>query len=198
MNKSKGKKLIISGIVLIVAAFFLLIYNFYDSHRAERESAYVAEKIVERIDAESESVPDYIAHPEIEMPTLDIDGVKYVGFIEIPELSVVLPVAAECTAKQLKNSPCLYSGSVYLENMVIAAHNYRSHFGKIIDLPIGSRVIFTDAKGNKFNYTIEWIETLKESEKDKLISAEDCQLTLFTCTYGGEKRYAFRCIKSDD
>ncbi len=195
MIRIKGKTLIFFGFLLLSAALMLLLYNSYESQKAENQSAFIAESLAEKINNEQDSVPDYMAHPEMEMPTIEIEGTRYVGYIKIPDLSVSLPVAAECTSQQLKISPCLYEGSVYLDNAVIAAHNYRSHFGKLINLPMDTEVTFTDAKGNSFSYTLEWVETLEENRKTDLITADDCDLTLFTCTYGGEKRYAFRCIK---
>ena len=55
---------------------------------------------------------------------------------------------------KLKIAPCRYSGSAYTGNLVIAAHNYRTHFGLLESLAPGAQVKFTDVEGNVFSYEI--------------------------------------------
>lgn len=198
MKNSKGKSFIIVGLLLFAAALALISYNVYDANRAEKASDAVMKILTSQVEKNMETTEqDYISYPNMEMPTVLINGERYIGYVEIPDLNIKLPVANECNLTKLKTSPCLYSGSVYLDNMVIAAHNYSKHFGKLKNLPIGSKIIFTDAAGNVFEYEIGWVETLEDNDKEGMISAEDWDLTLFTCTYGGEKRYAFRCLKTE-
>lgn len=57
-----------------------------------------------------------------------IDGIKYIGVLEVPELSLQLPVMSHWSLAGLKIAPGRYKGSVYKRNTIIAGHNYRSHF----------------------------------------------------------------------
>lgn len=193
----------ILGLLLLAAAFALTGYNIYDSERAERASEQAIIKMEELldekktvVDAQQEEISIYERFPDMEMPVVEVDGKQYIGVIEIPEKGLSLPVqAGEWNYAKLKSSPCLYEGSVYKDNMVIAGHNYRSHFSNIKTLGIGSEVRFADVEGNVFYYEVGWIEILKPSEVEKMIDAKDWDLSLFTCTYGGRERATVRCIR---
>jgi sortase A len=133
-----------------------------------------------------------VSHPDMEMPTIDIDGNAYIGWLDIPALSLSLPVMSQWSYPNLKISPCRYTGSAYQNNLVIAAHNYQSHFGTIKNLTQGDEVRFTDVDGNVFYYQVSEIEQLSPIAV-KAMEESDYPLTLFTCTIGGKYRVAVRC-----
>ena len=81
--------------------------------------------------------------------------------------------------------------------MVVAAHNYYSHFGYLKNLSQGDEVIFTDMTGNVFRYGVIEIETLSPFAVDEMTSG-DWDLTLFTCTVGGATRVTVRCERIDE
>lgn len=192
------------GGLLMCAALFLSIYNIYESKRAKDSVTDISLTLKEAVDKniiesmlEEPGVLDYERYPELEMPTVEIDGELYIGFLEIPALNLSLPImGGEWNEVKLKKSPCLYEGSVYLNNMVIAGHNYKSHFSGLKKLDAGSEIYFIDAEGNMFSYQLAWTEIIDEYDVYKMLSEqEEWDLTLFTCTYGGKQRYAFRCVK---
>ena len=47
-------------------------------------------------------IPDYILNPDMEMPKTKVDGQEYIGVVEIPALSLTLPVISECNDEKLK------------------------------------------------------------------------------------------------
>ena len=186
------------------AALFLSIYNIYESKRAKDSVTDISLTLKEAVDKniiesmlEEPGVLDYERYHELEMSTVEIDGELYIGFLEIPALNLSLPImGGEWNEVKLKKSPCLYEGSVYLNNMVIAGHNYKSHFSGLKKLETGSEIYFIDAEGNMFSYQLAWTEIIDEYDVYKMLSEqEEWDLTLFTCTYGGKQRYAFRCVK---
>lgn len=202
MKRSKDlKKLLIGiGMLLIAVAIGLSVYNVYDSHRAEQKAARIAQAFsaVVRPAEETEVLPEYISHPDMEMPTIEIEGERYVGTLIIPDLELELPVAAgEFSMKKLKKTPAVYAGSVYQNNMVIAAHNYRSHFGRLPWLDIGAPILFKDAAGNTFRYTVGWSEKVQPSDPDRMTEPADWDLTLFTCTYDNKQRFTLRLIAEE-
>ena len=144
------------------------------------------------IDPDEIEIPDYILNPKMEMPVTKANGQSYIGVLEIPALGVTLPVISEWTYARLKKAPCRYAGSAYTDDLVIAAHNYREHFGKLKQLDPGSRVIFTDAVGNRFEYRVVLTETLMPDDVEEMKSGE-FDLSLFTCTVGGSYRVTVRC-----
>lgn len=187
------------------AALFLSIYNIYEDKKAEESSKEVSVQLSKKMDesieqkiSEYSDVPDYVRYPELEMPMIEIDGESYVGFLEIPELDLSLPImAGQWSEEKLKKSPCIYKGSVYMDDMIIAGHNYRSHFSPLKKLKEGTEIYFIDAEGNTFPYILAWTEIIEEVDVHRMVEKnEDWDLTLFTCTYGGGERYTLRCVKN--
>lgn len=73
--------------------------------------------------------------PAREMPVTTINGVEYLGTLEIPVLELELPIISQWSDSLLKIAPCRYQGSAYLDNMILAGHNYRAHFGRTEESP---------------------------------------------------------------
>ena len=209
MSKKKknwiGKIFTITGLLLFAAALALSVYNLWDGYRAEQSREKLLEEYRDKnqnISDEGEQaeesdgqIPDYQLNPEMEMPEIaleDLDGVACIGVLEIPAIDLKLPVLSEWSYPLLKKAPCRYSGSAYLDNLVIAAHNYRTHFGKLKELETGDEVIFTDAAGNRFEYKVAVVEALTPQSVEDMTSGE-WALSLFTCTLDGKNRVTVRC-----
>lgn len=209
MSKKKknwiGKIFTITGLLLFAAALALSVYNLWDGYRAEQSREKLLEEYRDKnqnISDEGEQteesdgqIPDYQLNPEMEMPEIvleDLDGAACIGVLEIPAIDLKLPVLSEWSYPLLKKAPCRYSGSAYLDNLVIAAHNYRTHFGKLKELETGDEVIFTDAAGNRFEYKVAVVEALTPQSVEDMTSGE-WALSLFTCTLDGKNRVTVRC-----
>lgn len=199
----------LTGLLLCAAALCLSAYNIRSDLRAGKASAAALDAILPaesdisaapspRADASSEAqlVPDYVLDEAREMPVQQIDGMDYIGVLDIPALSLTLPVLKEWDYPSLNVAPCRYSGSVYADGFVIAAHNYDSHFGRIGSLSAGDSVRFTDIDGNVFDYSVAAIETLDPYATDDMKS-DDWSLSLFTCTLGGQYRVTVRCDRAE-
>jgi len=132
--------------------------------------------------------------PDMGIRAADVGGIEMIGILEIPYLGLSLPVAGDWSYPMLKKCPCRYSGSPYDGGFVIAGHNYRTHFGGLGSLPIGSEVIFTDIDGERFEYDTADVETLQPGDIEEMNSS-DYELTLFTCTLGGATRVTVRCVR---
>lgn len=190
----RNTALTIGGLLLIAAALSLTIYNLYDEYRASRsaENAVVQIKQTGSQDLSEESeAPDYALNPNMAMPIRTVDGQDYIGVLSIPTLDIELPIISEWSYPNLKIAPCRYYGSVYSGDMVIAGHNYRSHFGRLKNLAKGDAVYFTDMAGNVFTYTVSLCEILDPTDVDEMTGGWD--LSLFTCTLGGSYRETIRC-----
>lgn len=193
-----GRIFIFIGLLLIAAALSLLVYNIWDARRAEqRQSEILAEFQKEAGDeskVSAQEIPDYVLNPEMEMPQvlLEQGNLACIGVLEIPAIDLQLPVLSEWSYPLLQEAPCRYSGSVYMDNLVIAAHNYPTHFGKLKSLQIGDEVSFTDASGNRFEYKVAAVEALSAQSVEDMTSGE-WPLSLFTCTLDGKNRVTVRC-----
>lgn len=223
----KGTGLLIAGLVLVLAGAGLTGKNFYDSRQAELYSADAlsellaqmpeakpvrgnAEAYLSRTGAEDPGevpaeltaqeqaeIPLFLLDPEIPMPKLQSGGRLYIGMLNIPTLGLELPVLDDCTTSGLKLAPCRWSGSAYRNDLVICAHNYQKHFGTLKNLVPDDAVSFTDADGNLFTYRVVLVETLGPDDVDYVENSE-YDLTLYTCTVGGQTRVTVRCLREAD
>ena len=125
------------------------------------------------------------------------DGHAYIGYLSLPTLELDLPVMSEWSYPKMKIAPCRYWGSVYLDNMVIAAHNYVDHFGRLGSIAVGDPVIFTDVDGNVFEYTVSELLQLNPNQTLNMVKGLDWDLTLFTCTASGRQRLTVRCVRTE-
>lgn len=191
-KKRSGTLWIIIGILLILTALGLACYNLWDEKRANQVRCEVLEQLEPETVKTEEIIPDYRKFPEMEMPVEEINKNLYIGILEIPSLGLKFPVINEWSYPNLKISPCRYEGSVYQNNLIISAHNYQCHFGNIKTLLSGDEVKFTDLDGNIFEYIVAEMQIIDPADIEGMKSGL-WDLTLFTCTYGGQDRVTIRC-----
>ena len=216
-RKQEGLLLITIGLLLIAAALFLVSYNLYDELRAEQSARQAVTQLDAYLPAEaapeapSDSagdqetlvsdertvIPDYVLSPNMEMPVETINGIDFIGVLRIPALELELPIISEWNYPNLKSAPCRYSGSAYLNNLIICGHNYTSHFGTLKNLWEGDIATFTDIDGNVFIYKMVERETLNPTDIEGMESG-NWDLTLFTCTVGGQSRVTIRFELEED
>jgi len=195
---NKGRILMFAGGVFVLAALVLTLYNVHLENTAKRFSAEVLSLIdSEDISVNENNLPDYMVNPYMDMPIKKIEGKDFVGIISIPAIDMNLPVMAECDSDNLKASPCVYKGTPYKNDLIIAGHDYKTHFGPINDLDQGDIITFMDMDGNVFDYEVMYTEIIDEKDIDAMNNGE-WDLTLFTCTYSGTTRITVRCKISDN
>ena len=220
MRNKRGRGLIFLGMAMIVASFGLVFWNMFDENRAQASTEVAMEQLKEQIPdyhreglpipeeiqngdmldlsdptvqiPEEMEIPDYQLDPQREMTVKIVNGKPYIGILSVPVLGLELPVIQEWNYPNLRVAPCRYVGSVYTNDLVLAAHNYISHFGNLKRLHPGDIVTFTDVEGNKFHYEVEVLETLESTAVEEMTSGI-WDLSLFTCTVGGQQRVTVRC-----
>ncbi len=202
-NHKRWMLLMVLGLLLIAAALFLGAYNLWDDSRAGMASRQIVEKLPKpsesetlSLDPDEQVIPDYQLNPDMEMPEMEIEGNDYIGTLEIPDLDLSLPVMGDWSYPKLKIAPCRYSGSAYQGGLVIAAHNYSRHFGRLNQLQPGAQVKFTDIDGNVFEYKVAEIQNLEPAAIEEMTDS-GWDLSLFTCTLGGQSRITVRCQKTE-
>ena len=191
MRNKVGKVCIVLGILLLLASVLLFLWNMYEAKQAGNAAQEALEKMKTQDEAVSED-PDIYGD---EMTVAMIDGYEYIGYLSIPSAGLELPVMAEWDYKRLKLAPCRYSGSVDTGDLVIAAHNYSTHFRSLWHIPIGEVVYFTDMEGIRSAYVVEDVETLAPTSIEDMTNG-GYALTLFTCNYGGSARVTVRCSRA--
>lgn len=205
MKRKFGILFIIIGILLILAALLLIVYNHYESQSASKASQSVLavmQSTVEETTVSSAVEDVYVDHIDpydkeaaeiaAEMTEKEIDGEYYIGYLSIPILELELPVISEWSYPRLRIAPCRHFGSTKTDDLVIAAHNYDSHFGRLKQLKAGDLLTFTDMDGEKILYEVQVIDVLQPDAVDTVRNS-DFDLVLYTCTYGGESRVVVFC-----
>lgn len=198
MKSKTGSFLTALGSLLVFAALALFLYNQRQSDMAEKASMEVMPELVEAIhvhvqEAAAETLPVAAEEASVrEMPESRINGESYIGFIGIPALDLELPVMSDWSYKKLNIAPCRYSGSLYSDDLVLMAHNYRNHFGRLSSLSLGDVVTFTDMDGKTAYFEVTAMDLLGPAAVEEM-TAGGSDLTLFTCTYGGTSRVTVRC-----
>lgn len=200
------KKFILSGGILVVLGIGCLAssYQLQRSNSAEdQEAGIYSDEAVDEIDnyllnmtvkddeyreleEENEGIQE-----KFEIVELQVEEVSYMGTLEIPTLNLRLPIQTELTDDALKKTPCRLQGNMVSGNLIIGAHNYKTHFGYLNTLEVGDMAYITDLKGVVYTYQLEHLEILHQTDVEELIIGNP-NLTLFTCNYDNRQRVVAR------
>ena len=197
---SPGVLCVLLGVVLLLAALGLYGYNRWEDAQAGAEAQTVVQDLQEKVVEQTQSAAsapaiDY-SSLDPELPVVELDGYEYVGTVSIPAIGIDLPVMSEWSYPRLKIAPCRQFGSSRADDLVIAAHNYESHFGKLTSLTAGDSVTFTDMDGIVNEYVVNKVEVLDPHSVEE-VEHSGYALVLYTCTYGGKTRIVVFCDRSD-
>ena len=191
-----GLVCMVLGVVLLLAAGGLYGYNCYEDAHAGAEAQTVVADLQQKVSETADTGAEADSDPlDPELPVVEIDGNEYVGEISIPAIGIDLPVMSEWSYPRLKIAPCRQFGSSRTDDLVIAAHNYESHFGKLSSLSEGDSVIFTDMDGIENQYVVSKIEVLDPHSVEE-VEHSGYALVLYTCTYGGKTRVTVFCDRA--
>ncbi len=204
------------GAALILSALVLLLHNRYADARAGREAETLLAGVEAAISQGTADGPEETRRQETrptgeengteptaaealdpEMPVAMLEGYGYVGYVEIPALGLKLPVMSDWDYTRLEIAPCRQFGSSRTDDLVIAAHNFESHFGRLNEMSVGNTVTFTDMAGIVNTYRAEMIETLSPKDVDA-VQNSGYDLVLYTCTRDGQERVAVICNRTGE
>lgn len=177
--------MIAAGVLAMLAAIGLLVYNANESNHAETAAQDVLKHM-------SETSLEVSLDEENALSVAMVDGYPYIGVVGLPTLGLNLPVMDDWDYVRLKLAPCRYYGSPKTDDFVIAGHNYPTHFGRLSELKIGDAVTFTEMDGTVHRYKVGDIETLTPGQTQTMLES-DWDLTLYTCTYSRAARVTVRC-----
>ena len=216
-----GIFLILFGLLVVAAGAWLWMSNEKEENESAALSDEILQELMRKIKSgepaqmsDDGETPPSLAHGEPdgdeeafdELPQINdgdnagysgayipVDGYAYLGIIDIPALRISLPVNSKWSYPALRRSPCRYYGSFEGNNLVIMAHAYARHFGRLPELVVGDEVYITDVEGNEHRYQIAEIVVLRPYQKYDVIYS-GYPLSLFTCTYGGRSRVVAFCV----
>lgn len=184
-TSKRGIAFLVVGALLLLAACGWCLYNFAEDDKAGKQ----AEELLLKLDDQKT-----IQTEDTTSPVVVVDGETFCGRVIIKKLNIELPVYDEWDYKRLKSAPCRYVGSVETDDIIIAAHNYKSHFGNLKQLASDDEILFVDIMGKEYKYAVKEIIALDGTAVTDM-KAGDWDFTLFTCTKGGKQRITVRCEK---
>lgn len=222
MSNRKGILIILLGLLFLLVAFGFFMCNQQESDTAGAASQEMLVDIHAAIEQQQHSLPTQSqlfelstsllpfstpyrqenpdAMPEAsldpKMPEKVVEKYAYIGYLYFPKLGLELPVLSTWDRERLQQAPCRHFGSSRTDDLVIAAHNFETHFGRLKELIVGDEVYFTDMEGIVNSYKVEKIQTLTANKVDE-VQNSGYDLVLYTCTKGGGKRVALFCNRFD-
>lgn len=156
------------------------------------ETAETGESVVSTL---SPPIQSELVNETTESPVLT-PGMRYeaIGVLTIPKLKLELPVLTEYSESMLNISICKYDGEVLdkPERLIVAGHNYKSHFGKLPGLEAGDEVCFSTTAGVTYIYSVIEITDISMYDHETLEQGE-WDITLFTCDSDPGRRVLIRC-----
>ena len=178
--------LVTAGALLLLAGALLAGQNLLTERRAARQTADLLAAVETRIAAPADlPAPEVTGDPWA--------GYEVIGVVGLPDLGLSLPVLADYTQDLLAVAPCRYTDDLALEpgQLVVAGHNYRTHFGRLGELAPGSRITWQNLDGVTYTYTVTEVTEIDAGDREALEQG-DWDLTLFTCDVTRTRRILVR------
>ena len=188
------------GLCMILGSFGLILHNRQEDRLGREHTLAAEQQVLDRISLRSTlptevplSSDPQIVPPKV-LPVEEVEGYPYIGNLSIPVLELDLPIMEDWSYPRLRKAPCRQLGTTALD-MVIAGHNYQSHFGRLSTLTPGDVILFTDMDGEVTSYEVETVETIRPTDGDR-VTDNHWNLVLYTCTYGGRSRVMVGCTRT--
>ena len=217
-----GLFLLTAGVVLVLAALLLFSHNRIEDKKAGENAKKTLQQLEDAMtereakdETDATPAPDVSsspgmpspagtgsgsnglpAPPALDMPTVHSGAYDYIGYLDFPGYGLTMPVAATWSFPALEISPCRHTGSVYNDNLVVAGHNYNTHFGVLFELQLGDIVTFTDVDGNAFTYTVRELTSVSPDNSDAVMN-RGYALTLYTCNWDTTERVTVFCERDN-
>lgn len=180
------RPLVAAGALLLLAGALLAGQNLLTERRAARQTADLLAAVETRIAAPADlPAPEVTGDPWA--------GYEVIGVVGLPDLGLSLPVLADYTQDLLTVAPCRYTDDLALEpgQLVVAGHNYRTHFGRLGELAPGCRITWQNLDGVTYTYTVTEVTEIDAGDREALEQG-DWDLTLFTCDVTRTRRILVR------
>ena len=206
MRRRIGAALLIFGALLLLASGGAALLHARQDEQAGRTARQAVTALQQLIESPAETQETVGApfsaspapqetpapHETAKPAAVELDGESYIGVLCIPSLGLELPVMEDWSYARLKIAPCRQFGSAAGGDLVIAAHNYKTHFGRLKELQEGDGITFTDLSGTEYAYRVDRVENVQPQDV-AAVTESGAALTLSTCTPGGNTRVAVYC-----
>ena len=178
------KVCILAGVCLIAGAIITLFLWQWNINVSIRKSQDYVNTLRTSIPAPQSAVPE--ERQNNIMPVLSVAGTDFVGVIEMPRYSSVLPVCANWG--HASKYPSLFSGSIYNRTLQIGATSQKGQYDFYREISVGDTVLFTDTSGNCYTLKVTSLHYEKHADQTTL-TQDDGAMTLFI-----KNTYAFEYL----
>lgn len=204
MRKHSSFVLLLLGAALLCAALLLAAKNRREETSAGEAAAALlvqAEQTIAQHAAPPAAVPtpapssaaeETLSPSPSASPSAAPEGPAFLGVLSVPAVSLTVPVLAEWSYYHLTLAPCRDCGSVETGDLVIAAHNYDTHFGRLSRIAPGDSVYFTDMAGSTTEYAAASVEQRDPSDAEG-VRDSGYPLVLYTCSWDCTARVTVFC-----
>lgn len=204
MRKRGSFVLLLLGAALLCAALLLAAKNRREETSAGEAAAALlvqAEQTIAQHAAPPAAVPTPAPSSAVEetlspspsaSPSAAPEGPAFLGVLSVPAVSLTVPVLAEWSYYHLTLAPCRDCGSVETGDLVIAAHNFDTHFGRLSRIAPGDSVYFTDMAGSTTEYAAASVEQRDPSDAEG-VRESGYPLVLYTCSWDCTARVTVFC-----
>lgn len=165
---------ILVGACLFAGAIVILALWRWNINSSEKQAQYYVDTLQELIPDPQNAVLE--ERRDNTMSILSVGGTDFVGIVELPRYESELPVCAEWG--QTTKYPCRFSGSIYNGTMQIGATTQKGQYDFYRELSVGDTVIFTDAEGNRYTFSITSLY-YEEHADQAALQQKEAPLTLF-------------------
>ena len=174
-TKSWGRRLcVFAGVGLLVIAAAVLMAWQWGIHDAQQQAATYVGTLRTLIPTPQSAVPEQ--RRDNAMPVLSIEGIDFIGILEMPRYGSALPVCRDWG--EISKYPCCLSGSVYDRTIQIGGTSQKGQYDFYREISAGDTVFFTDMEGNRYTYKVTNIRYEKHADQTAL-QREESALTLF-------------------
>ena len=183
MNRSKKitKALLWLGIILIALSILIVVAATVNQKIAATKNTDILKQMDSLLPEIRGGV--YDDRVDMNMPTIEIDGVDFCAIVEVPARSVRLPVCAKYEGGPLSRFPCINTGSIYDGSLVISGNGYPGQFDFSKTISIGDSVFVTDMTGARYAYIVTWAEFKSKISNEYFASLEADLILLVRNTY---------------
>ena len=160
-------------VLLVLCLLVMAMLIFRQWKMPDSNEAYV-QRIRNRIPDPQGAVLE--ARRDNTMTVFSLDGVDFVGILEMPRYDSALPVGADWGNRYAY--PCRLDGSIYARTLQIGGTSRKGQYDFFREISVGDAVFFTDMEGNRYSFTVSDLRYEKRADQTAL-QRNAASLTLF-------------------
>lgn len=162
------------GIVLVLCLLLIAAMLIFRQWKMPDSSEAYVQRILNCIPESQGAVLE--ERKDNTMPVFSLDGVDFVGILEMPRYDSALPVCATWGSRYAY--PCRLDGSIYGRTLQIGGTSRKGQYDFFREISVGDAVYFTDMEGNRYSFTVSDLRYEKRADPSAL-QRNDVPLTLF-------------------